>query len=186
MSAPDLLRRLVELESPTGDAERIAHIGSFLSAELQALGAAVTREGEHVVASFSDERVGLLLLAHMDTVWPVGTLQRMPFRIEQDMAWGPGALDMKGGIVVMLEALRQLLPLQRPVTVLITADEEIGSPAGRPLVERLAARAEAVLVVEPPVRDGTITIERSGLARYQLRIQGRAAQRGTRVAASRR
>jgi glutamate carboxypeptidase len=178
MRPPDLLRRLVELESPTGDAERIAHIGSFLSAELQALGGAVTREGEHVVASFDGDQVGLLLLAHMDTVWPVGTLQRMPFRIEQDLAWGPGALDMKGGIVVMLEALRQSLPLPRPVTVLITADEEIGSPAGRPLVERLAARAEAVLVVEPPVRDGTITTERSGLARYQLRIQGRAAHAG--------
>ncbi len=94
------------------------------------------------------------------------------------MAWGPGALDMKGGIVVMLEAIRRAAPLPRPVTVLITADEEIGSPGGRAIVERLAARADSVLVVEPPVRGATITTERSGLARYQLRIRGQAAHAG--------
>jgi glutamate carboxypeptidase len=178
MPAADLLHRLVELESPTGDATRIAHIGSFLAAELAALGGSVSREGENLHASFDGDRVGLLLVAHMDTVWPAGTLQRMPFRIDGDLAWGPGALDMKGGIVVMLEAIRRAAPLPRSVSVLITADEEIGSPAGRPLVERLAARADAVLVVEPPVRDATITTERSGLARYQLRVRGQAAHAG--------
>jgi glutamate carboxypeptidase len=178
MRPVELLRRLVELESPTGDAQRIAHIGSFLSAELEALGGAVVRDGDNLQASFDGGRVGLLLVAHMDTVWPAGTLARMPFRVEGDLAFGPGALDMKGGIVVMLEAIRRAAPLARPVSVLITADEEIGSPGGRALVERLAARADAVLVVEPPVRDGTITTERSGLARYQLRIRGRAAHAG--------
>jgi glutamate carboxypeptidase len=178
MRPPELLRHLVELESPTGDAVRMAHIGSFLAAELQALGGSVIREGENLQASFDGDRVGLLLVAHMDTVWPAGTLSRMPFRIEADMAWGPGALDMKGGIVVMLEAIRRASPLPRPVTILITADEEIGSPGGRAIVERLAARADAVLVVEPPVRDSTITTERSGLARYQLRVRGQAAHAG--------
>ena len=178
MPAADLLHRLVELESPTGDAMRIAHIGSFLAAELAALGGSVSREGENLHASFYGDHVGLLLVAHMDTVWPVGTLQRMPFRIEGDLAWGPGALDMKGGIVVMLEAIRQAAPLPRPVSVLITADEEIGSPTGRPIVEELAREARAVLVLEPPVRDGTITTSRSGLARYKLRIHGRAAHAG--------
>ena len=85
---------------------------------------------------------------------------------------------MKGGIVVMLEALRRGMPFGRPVSVLVTADEEIGSPNGRPHVEELARRAEAALVLEPPVQDGTITTERSGLARYQLRIDGEAAHAG--------
>jgi glutamate carboxypeptidase len=176
----DTLRHLVELESPTGDGERIAHIGAFLAAELAALGGQVSRRGEHLIAGFGPQRPGeaIVLAAHMDTVWPAGTLQRMPFRVEGDLAYGPGALDMKGGIVVLLEAIRRASPLSRPVTVLLTADEEIGSPAGRPLVEEVSAHARAVLVVEPPVRDGTITTRRSGLARYQLHIRGEAAHAG--------
>jgi glutamate carboxypeptidase len=85
---------------------------------------------------------------------------------------------MKGGIVVMLEGIRRASPLTRPVTALLTADEEIGSPTGRPVVEEVAARSRAVLVVEPPVRDGTMTTQRSGLARYQLAIRGQAAHAG--------
>jgi glutamate carboxypeptidase len=179
MRPPELLRHLVELESPTGDAQRIAHIGSFLAAELDALGAEVVQEDQIVRAELGgDGGQPLLLLAHMDTVWPAGTLSRMPFRVEGDHAFGPGALDMKGGIVVMLEAIRRARPLHRPVSVLVTADEEIGSPQGRPHVEALARSARAVLVLEPPVRDDTITTERSGLARYQLEIEGRAAHAG--------
>jgi len=178
MGPLQLLQRMVELESPTGDADRLNHLGSFLSAELSALGGRVVREGQHLVSTHGNGRSPLLLIAHMDTVWPAGTLSRMPFRVENGSAYGPGSLDMKGGIVVLLEGLRRAAPLTRPVSVLITADEEIGSPSGKPLVERLAAQAEAALVLEPPVRDNTITTERSGLARYQLRITGRAAHAG--------
>jgi glutamate carboxypeptidase len=180
MDAVALLQHLVELESPTGDASRMAHIRSFLAAELAGLGGEVSAHGDHLTASFGGDGHGdaVLLAAHMDTVWPAGTLQRMPFRVDGDLAHGPGALDMKGGIVVLLEGLRRAMPLRRPVSVLVTADEEIGSPTGRPLVEELASRARAVLVLEPPVRDGTITTSRSGLARYQLRIRGRAAHAG--------
>jgi glutamate carboxypeptidase len=180
MAPADLLRHLVELESPTGDAVRMAHIRSFLAAELAGLGGDVSVRGEHLVAGFGDHAPGeaVVLAAHMDTVWPAGTLQRMPFALDGDYACGPGALDMKGGIVVMLEAIRRAGPPPRPLTVLLTADEEIGSPTGRPLVEEAAAGARAVLVVEPPVRDGTITTRRSGLARYQLWIRGEAAHAG--------
>ncbi|MDX6553283.1 MAG: glutamate carboxypeptidase [Gaiellales bacterium] len=178
MAALELLRRMVELESPTGDADRINHLGSFLSAELAGLGGKVERDGQHLVSIHGNGRSPILLLAHMDTVWPVGTLSKMPFRVANGSAYGPGALDMKGGIVVLLEGLRKAAPLSRPVNVLITADEEIGSPSGKPVVERLAAHAEAALVLEPPVRDGTITTERSGLARYGLHITGRAAHAG--------
>jgi glutamate carboxypeptidase len=178
MPPVELLRRLVELESPTGDRERIARIGRFLAAELEALGARVRFEGEALVGRIGEGDGGLLLAAHMDTVWPAGTLTRMPFRVEDGHAWGPGALDMKAGIVTGVEALRRSRALARPITFLVTADEEIGSPRGRAVVEALAEPADAVLVLEPPVRDGTITTARSGLARYQMRITGRAAHAG--------
>jgi glutamate carboxypeptidase len=179
MRPVELLQRLVELESPTGDIERISHIGSFISAELAGLGGAVGRAGQLLRARFGEgEGRPLLLLAHMDTVWPAGTLARMPFRVDGELAYGPGALDMKAGIVVMLEAIRRASPLRRPVEVMITIDEEIGSPQGRPHVEQASAEAEAVLVLEPPVRDHTVTTARSGLARYQLHIQGQAAHAG--------
>src|SRR5207248_11445613 len=160
--------------------ERMAHIRAFLAAELAGLGGQVNAHGEHLVATFvgGDNGDAIVLAAHMDTVWPAGTLQRMPFHVDGDLAHGPGALDMKGGIVVTLEGLRRASPLPGPVSVLLTADEEIGSPTGRPVVEELAKRARAVLVLEPPVRDGTITTSRSGLARYQVRIRGRAAHAG--------
>src|SRR3954464_12341354 len=141
MAALELLRRMVELESPAGAAQRLNHLGSFLAAELAGLGGTIEREGQHLVSTHGNGRAPILLIAHMDTVWPVGTLSRMPFRIENGSAYGPGSLDMKGGIVVLLEGLRKATPLQRPVEVLITADEEIGSPSGKPLVERLAVRA---------------------------------------------
>jgi glutamate carboxypeptidase len=179
MDAVELLQRLVELESPTGDRERMGHIGRFIAAELEALGARIERRDSHLIARLGpDGGPPLVLMAHMDTVWPAGTLPKMPFRVEDGYAWGPGALDMKAGIVTGLEALRSLGEPTRPVSFLITADEEIGSPTGRPLVEDLAAGARAALVLEPPVKDGTITTTRSGLARYQLHIRGRAAHAG--------
>jgi glutamate carboxypeptidase len=179
MDAVELLQRLVELESPTGDRERIGHIGRFIAAELEALGARIERRDPHLIARIGpDDGPPLVLMAHMDTVWPAGTLPKMPFRVQDGYAWGPGALDMKAGIVTGLEALRRLGEPGRPVHVLITADEEIGSPTGRPLVEELAVGARAALVLEPPVKDGTITTTRSGLARYQLHIRGRAAHAG--------
>jgi glutamate carboxypeptidase len=182
MDSVDLLRRLVELESPTGDAERIAHIGRFVAAELDSAGARSELRGQHVVAHAPGEagdEAPLLLVAHMDTVWPAGTLMTMPFRVEGGFAHGPGALDMKAGIVTILQALRAAGRPRRPVDVLITADEEIGSPSGRTEVERLARGAAAVLVLEPPVREDTITTARSGLARYQLYATGRAAHAGS-------
>jgi glutamate carboxypeptidase len=179
MDAVELLQRLVELESPTGDNERMGHIGRFIAAELEALGARIERRDPHLIARLGpDDGPPLVLLAHMDTVWPAGTLPGMPFHVKDGYAWGPGALDMKAGIVTGLEALRRLREQRRPVHFLVTADEEIGSPTGRPLVEELSAGARAALVLEPPVKDGTITTTRSGLARYQLHIRGRAAHAG--------
>jgi glutamate carboxypeptidase len=178
VTAVELLQRLVELESPTSDAERISHIGRFVSAELESLGARVETVGPHLIGRLGPDGAPIVLAAHMDTVWPAGTLMRMPFRIEDGHAWGPGALDMKAGIVTAVEALRRVGEPAVPVAVLITADEEIGSPTGRPVVEELSRGARAVFVLEPPVRDRTITTARSGLARYQLHVRGRAAHAG--------
>ena len=179
MTALELLQRLVELESPTSDAERLSHIGLFIAAELESIGRARRVPRAAIwCRGWADGGPPLVLAAHMDTVWPTGTLMQMPFRVEGGYAHGPGALDMKAGIVTAIEAVRRAGSPGGPVCVLITADEEIGSPTGRPVVEELSREARAVLVLEPPVRDGTITTSRSGLARYQLRIRGRAAHAG--------
>src|SRR5689334_11262245 len=98
MRPVELLRHLVELESPTGDAERMHHIGRFLGAELAALGGTVSMDGLHLVAEFGGGGE-ILVVGHMDTVWPAGTIARLPFRVDGDFAHGPGALDMKGGLV---------------------------------------------------------------------------------------
>ncbi|HUZ83260.1 MAG TPA: M20 family metallopeptidase [Gaiellales bacterium] len=181
MHALDVLRRLVELESPTREEELVDRAARVVAAELSAAGAAAEMHGRHVVAHApgeDSELSPLLLLAHVDTVWPVGTLAAMPFSVRDGYAHGPGVLDMKAGIVTILSALHSCGRPRRPVTVLVTADEEIGSPTGRLLVEEHARGAAAALVLEPPVRDDTITTARSGLARYQLHVTGRAAHAG--------
>lgn len=177
--AAELLRQLVEIESPTGDAAAMDRLGDVLEGELAPLGAQVERRppGTLIAQIGEGDADPLLVIAHMDTVWPVGTLERMPVRIEDGWFWGPGSLDMKAGIVIAVEALR-VASLSRPVTFLVTADEEIGSPQGRAVVEELARSSAAALVVEPPVKQATITTARSGLARYQMYVQGRAAHAG--------
>src|SRR5204862_5276610 len=126
MTALELLQRLVELESPTSDAERLSHIGLFIAAELESLGGQVEFRGQHLVARFGNGGAPLVLAAHMDTVWPTGTLMQMPFRVDGGYAHGPGALDMKAGIVTAVEAVRRAGAPAGPVAVLVTADEEIG------------------------------------------------------------
>jgi glutamate carboxypeptidase len=173
------LAAMTERESPSGDAERttacadlIADLGQKL------LGAPATRgalDGHPYLRwCFGEPRV--LLLGHLDTVWPVGTLQRWPFSITDGVATGPGAFDMKAGLVQLLYGLATL-PSLTGVDILITSDEEIGSPASRPLIESLAAAAEAVLVLEPS-SDGALKVARKGIGIYQLEVHGRAAHAG--------
>jgi len=107
MTALELLHRLVELESPTSDDERLSHIGRFIAAELESLGGRVEFRGRHLLARYGDGGPPLVLAAHMDTVWPTGTLMQMPFRVDGGFAHGPGALDMKAGIVTAIEAVRR-------------------------------------------------------------------------------
>jgi glutamate carboxypeptidase len=124
----------------------------------------------------------ILLLGHTDTVYPLGTLRTMPWRERASRLYGPGAFDMKAGIVQALFALRALLargPLPCPVTLLLVPDEEIGSPASQPLTTRLALACHAVLVLEPAAGpEGACKTSRKGIARYTLHVHGHAAHAG--------
>jgi len=121
----------------------------------------------------------VVLLAHMDTVWPLGELAARPFAVdvEGDRASGPGALDMKSGIVQLFEALATLADLEG-LSVLVTSDEEIGSPTSRALIEETAAGASAALVLEPSAAAGALKTARKGTGMYTLRVHGRAAHAG--------
>ncbi len=148
-------------------------------AELRQLGADVELVGgDHLWAELPGEGAPILLLGHTDTVWPLGTLAGMPFRVENGVAYGPGAYDMKGCLVVLLEAIR-LAGGGRALRVFLTADEEMGSRTGRALLEGAAAGVAAALVVEPPSAEGHLKTARKGLGRFRLTITGRSAHAGT-------
>ncbi len=125
-------------------------------------------------------------MGHLDTVHPVGTLARLPFRRNGSRAWGPGILDMKGGNYMALEALRQLaranVSTKLPITVLLTSDEEVGSPSTRDLIEAEASRHRYVLVPEPARPDGGVVTGRYAIARFNLEATGRPSHAGARLA----
>src|SRR5260370_5336635 len=185
-----VLKQAVEIESPSDNKAALDRCGQFLATEFERLGGKVTRypqkeAGDHLKADFPG-RAGskpLLLVGHFDTVWPMGTLVGMPFRVEQGRVWGPGVLDMKAGIVMMMFALRALRSLNheahRAVTVLLDTDEEVGSATGRPLVEGTAKECEAVLVLEPAQGlSGCLKTARKGVGHYTIQVTGRAAHSG--------
>lgn len=184
----DLLRRMVEIESPSDDKAGVDKLGRLLAAEFEGLGGKITfhpqpASGNHLQAEFPGSAGNpILLLGHFDTVWPLGTLKTMPFRVEGGRAFGPGIYDMKAGIAMMLFALRALRSAgasHRPVTVLLDTDEEVGSPTGRPLVEAVAKECEAVLVLEPSQGpQGYLKTARKGVGDYTLRVRGRASHAG--------
>lgn len=183
-------RALVERESPTRDATAAAELIAELRGRLDAAGAAVrlveTENGPHLLARFDADSPGearpVMLLGHVDTVWPRGTLRQRPFRIEDGRAYGPGLFDMKSGVAVMLAALEAIvelgLPRPHPIELLLSCDEESGSPTSRDLIEAEAAGCAAVLVLEPPLPGGRAKTERKGVARYQLIARGVSAHAG--------
>ncbi len=185
----ELLRRFVELESPSDNKAAVDHLGKVLAQEFQQLGGRVTlfpqsEYGDHLKAEFAGGTAKpVLLLGHFDTVYPLGTLATMPFRVEGGRVFGPGVYDMKAGIVMMMFALRALREsdqsLNRPVTVLLDTDEEIGSPTGRPVVEATARECEAVLVLEPSQGiKGALKTARKGVGDFTIEVTGRAAHAG--------
>ena len=184
----DSLSRLVRLESPSRDKPALDALGTILANRLRHLTDSVdvianAQGGDHIFARFpglSDRKPGLLL-GHYDTVWPRGTIERLPFRVEGDRAFGPGIFDMKAGLTIILHVLEQTIsrmPIPRPIWVLITSDEEIGSPTSRHLIENVARQCAYALVLEPPLADGSLKTARKGVGRFHLEIQGKAAHSG--------
>lgn len=183
------LRRYVECESPSGHPEAIAALVKLIAHDFAALSGRASlhklaAHGPALQVDFPGPRrtPRLLLLGHTDTVYPLGTLRTMPWRESRGRLAGPGAFDMKAGIVQALFALKALLargPLPCAVTLLLVPDEEIGSPASRELTSRLALRSSAVLVLEPAAgAEGACKTSRKGIARYTLRVRGVASHAG--------
>ncbi|GGM36926.1 M20 family metallopeptidase [Microbacterium saperdae] len=178
--AIERLDQLVSIETPTGDVAGLAAaqqlVRSWLDPVLGAQGVLETVDGVSHLLWAGGETPSVLLLGHLDTVFPKGTIDERPFRLDGDRATGPGVFDMKAGIVIMAAALARVA---RPgeVAVLLTSDEEVGSLTSRTLIEREAARAGTVLVLEPSL-DGALKIARRGGSIYRLELTGRAAHAG--------
>ena len=186
-----LLKQMVEHESPTHDKVAVDRMADFVTETLEPLSpSSITRVpmesvGDLVVAKWNEDAPGkpMLVLMHMDTVWDVGRLQEQPIRTDDEgRLYGPGAVDMKGGLVVAITAVRGLvqrgeLP-NRPVWLMFTSDEETGSAAAEPFITEAAQEAEVVFVMEPPAPDGSLKTGRKGVASYELRVHGRAAHAG--------
>lgn len=181
---------LARLESPSGDAERLNLLAEELSAGYRATGAEVRREpgaaGDHLLIQWpgQDESLPhLLLVGHHDTVWPAGTLADWPVTEHDGVLSGPGVLDMKAGLALLEAAFALLADLglrpHRMVRVVVTADEEVGSPDGRRVVERQLRGAAAVLGLEPPHPDGRLKTARRGVSRVRLMVTGHEAHAGS-------
>ena len=193
MNLNELLKTLVETESPSHDKAAVDRVGAMIAAEARKLGAQVEiipnkEAGNHVLCRFPSPigrwvrgEGGILLLCHMDTVFPPGTIHKTPFREADGKIFGPGTLDMKAGIVIALAAIEdaQKSGLNRPVTLLCTSDEEIGSRTSREHIERLAKESALVLVLEPGVVDGSLKTWRKGVGEFWVKTKGRAAHAGS-------
>jgi glutamate carboxypeptidase len=194
----DGLRVWVECESPTYDAAAVNRMMDIASRDLIIAGARIERVagrmgfGDCLRASFphaTPNEPGILVMGHLDTVHPIGTLQQLSFRREGGKAWGPGICDMKGGNYLALEAIRQLarahVATRLPITMLLTCDEEVGSPSTRDLIEAEASRHRYVLVPEPARADGGVVTGRYAIARFNLEATGRPSHAGARLAEGR-
>jgi glutamate carboxypeptidase len=181
----DLLKRLVTIESPSHNKNAVDRVGMTIANEVHRLGADAEvisnkETGHHVLSRWGSGQEGILLLCHMDTVFPLGTTRKMPYREVGGKIFGPGVLDMKAGIVIALAAIEeaQKSGLNRPVTLLCTSDEETGSMTSRAHIERLAKESALVLVLEPALVDGSLKTWRKGVGEFLVKTKGRAAHAG--------
>ncbi|TCK70870.1 M20 family metallopeptidase [Acidipila rosea] len=185
-----LLRQMVEIESPSEDRAACSRCVAFVAEECGKAGARVRvhrrkSSGGMLEARFGPVRRGqkpLLLLGHLDTVWPMGTLGVMPFRITEERVAGPGVLDMKAGVamaIVALQILTEKQMLDRQVILLLSCDEETGSRDSRAMIERIASACSAVFVLEPAQGlSGAYKTARKGVGSYTVRVEGIAAHSG--------
>jgi glutamate carboxypeptidase len=188
----DGIRRWVEIETPTEAPDQVNRLAATVAEGYRDLPAAIERIaghsdcGDHIVArsSWGQDSPGILVLSHLDTVHPLGFIERLPFKVEGDCAFGPGIYDMKGGAYLAYHAFRQLcLSGERSplgVTQLYVSDEEIGSPTSRALIESEGRKAKYVLVTEPARDGGKVVTGRKGVARFEIFVTGIPAHAGSR------
>lgn len=187
-----LLSELVKRESPSLDKTAVDRASDLLETELAVLPVEVERLTQKDYGDFLRVRraadgkpVGrpILLLTHMDTVWPVGTLSKRPFKVDGDIVTGPGCLDDKSGQVILLSVLRAVrdldIELARPLRAILNSEEELGSPAARALIENEASESDFVLCLEPPGPGGALLTSRKAVARFKMTITGRASHSGS-------
>jgi glutamate carboxypeptidase len=186
----ETIRQLVEIESPSDNKPAVDQLGALLAGRFEKIGGhakfhRAQHFGDHLQVDFAGGKgKPVLLLGHIDTVYPMGTLATMPCRVADGRLWGPGVLDMKSGIALILHAIEGLRAwhnesLLRPVTVLLVSDEEVGSDSSRPITESLARRSAAVLVLEPSYgTKGALKTARKGVGEYHIKITGKAAHSG--------
>ena len=178
-----LLEEMVAMESPSDDKALVDSFGQFVAAQFAAIGGRIEivpdgKFGNHLIVRFGPGAAKpVILLGHLDTVFSRGEIQKRPFARSDNRAAGPGVFDMKGGIALMWMAMRTL-GHQHDVTVLLTSDEEVGSNASRALIEKEAAGARAVFVLEPSLPGGVLKTARKGVGRFTLKAIGRAAHAG--------
>src|SRR6202048_699940 len=186
------IRRRGEIEPPPEAREQVNKLATLVAEGYRDLPVTIERIaghsgcGDHIVArsAWGQDEPGILVLSHLDTVHPLGFIARLPFRIEGDVAFGPGIYDMKGGAYLAYHAFRQLCAtVERSplgITQLYVSDEEIGSPTSRALIEAEGRRAKYVLVTEPARDGGKIVTGRKGIARFEIFVHGVPAHAGTR------
>jgi glutamate carboxypeptidase len=188
------VRELVEIESPSDNKQAVDCIAKFLASKFATRGGRIRLHssddfGDSLQVDFAGTRASsanrkpVLLLGHYDTVYPLGTLATMPCRIEDEQLFGPGVLDMKSGIALILHAIEALQDwhgeLSRPVTVFLVSDEEVGSRSSRAITESLAKQSAGVLVLEPAAGlRGAVKTARKGVGEYKLTVKGVAAHAG--------
>jgi len=187
----DTIQQLVEIESPSDIKAAVDRLGTVLASRFGELGGKVQVHraeefGNHLEVRFGrnhfHDAKSILLLGHMDTVYPIGTISKMPFRVAKGRVWGPGVLDMKAGIALMLHVIETMLVgsggrLPRAVTIFLVSDEEVGSLSSRAITEKLARDSAAVLVLEP-AHGQAVKTSRKGVGHYQLCIKGKASHSG--------
>ena len=192
------LRTWVECESPTFDADAVNRMLDLAAREMAVMGAAIERIagrqgfGGCVRAKFphpEQGEPGILIAGHLDTVHPVGTIEKLKWRREGNKCFGPGIYDMKGGNYLTLEAIRQLarasIATPLPITVLFTPDEEVGTPSTRDIIEAEAARNKYVLVPEPGRPNNGVVTGRYAIARFNLEATGKPSHAGATLSAGR-
>ena len=190
-----LIQKLVRIESPSDDKSAVDACVGLVAAHARALGGRVKLHRQRNFGDVLESRFGprspktaatsgsankILILGHLDTVWPLGTLKTMPCRLADGRLWGPGTLDMKAGVAMALTAIEMLAEaglLRREIVLLLTSDEEVGSPVSRPITERLAAGCAAVYVLEP-AQGLACKTARKGTGNWRIDLTGIAAHAG--------